>query len=333
MQIPGLSKKLTARDYSIAMTRNMQDMFTKLTDSMLFLIISFLPFKEAARTSVLSKRLRHIWRATKNIEFNERFFVKVGDSDENQESQRRVFIDFARNWIDNYQEPDIDEFQLTCLKPRDFREDMERCIAFAIRRNVKVLGLDFSDPTLGEDNLDNHAAAFDLPMNVYGHVVLESLKLFSCRFRGSLLINLGALKHVSLGWLQLSTSDIDALLVNCPLLESLTLSKCWDLEHLDIKGPNLRLRSLVVDKCSFTHDWYGIAAPNLRFLKYSGAVGVFEVEVSRNCMEEADLDFGLEDEFDEDAGFLLYKLLEQLYPIKVLTVSSYMLQVSTFFLF
>jgi hypothetical protein len=57
---------------------------------------------------------------------------------------------------------------------------MDRCIAFAIKRNVKELGLDFSDPAWGEDDLDSHAAVlFDLPLDVYRHAILESLKLFA----------------------------------------------------------------------------------------------------------------------------------------------------------
>ncbi|XP_062170572.1 putative F-box protein At3g29830 [Alnus glutinosa] len=309
------------------MDRNF-DMFMKLTDHILFIIISFLSFKEAARTCVLSKRWRHVWRATKRIEFDERFFVSVGESDESQETQRRVFIHFVRQWMENYREPNIESFQLTCLKPGDFRGEMELCIAFAIKRNVKVLGLDFSDPTWREDDLDHdHAALFDLPLNVYGHAVLESLKLFSCSFRLPEFMNFGALKDLSLGWLELRMSVIEAILVNCRLLESLSLNKCWNIEQLDIKGPNLRLRSLVIDKCKFLEGWYAIEAPNLRFLKYSGAVGFFEVEINRDCMEEADLDFGLEFEFNEALGDVLCGLLEQLYPIRILTVCSYMLQV------
>jgi hypothetical protein len=139
-----------------------------------------------------------------------------------------------------------------------------------------------------------------------------------------------ALKEVSFGWIDLRMSVIESILVNCQLLESLSLKKCWNLEHLDIKGLNLRLKSLVVDKCTFLEDWYAIEAPNLWFLKYFGVVGMFEIEINRSCMKEADLDFGLELEFDEAAGHVLYGLIEQLYPIMILTVCSYMLQFESF---
>jgi hypothetical protein len=303
-------------------------MFNKLTDYLLFIIVSLLPFKEAARTSVLSKRWRHVWRATKNIDFNERFFVRLGEPDEIQETHRLFFIHFFRQWMENYQEPLVENFQLTFTKPGIFRVDMDRCIAFAITRNVKFLAVDFSDPTWGEDDLDDHAALFDLPLIVYGNAALESLKLFSCSFRMSEFVNFGALKDVSLGWLELRMSAIEAILLNCPLLESLSLKKCWNIERLDIRAPNLQLRNLVIDKCKFLRDCYDIEAPNLRFFKYSGAVGFFAVEISGKFMEVADLDFGLEFEFDEAAGHILYQLIEHLWAIRILTVCSYMLQVS-----
>ena len=55
------------------------DYIEKLSDSLLILIISLLPFKESARTCILAKRWRYIWRASKNIEFDKRLIANVDD--------------------------------------------------------------------------------------------------------------------------------------------------------------------------------------------------------------------------------------------------------------
>ncbi|KAH7520352.1 hypothetical protein FEM48_Zijuj08G0134900 [Ziziphus jujuba var. spinosa] len=304
------------------------NMFDKLSDSLLFIILTFLPFKEAARTSILSKRWRHIWRATSNMEFNERFFVKPDDFGSNREIQRRVFIDFAKQWMESYQEPVVKNFSLTFSRPLDEPMVLDSCVRFALAHNVKELGLDFSDPQWEKHNLDCYTGrSYDLPLigSVYEHRVLESLKLFSCNFNLSGLCNLHSLRHLSLGWIGLNASNVKDLLVNCKLLESLSLVSCHGLDYLQIEGQSLQLKSLVIDSCEITSKWLLIEAPKLRCLKFVGWIGIFEILV-KNCMEEAYLDFGYEYEFGE-LGEILYKLLDDLYPVKVLTVCSYMLQV------
>ncbi|KAK9933118.1 hypothetical protein M0R45_020326 [Rubus argutus] len=302
------------------------DMISYLPDHLLIIIISFLTFQEAARTSVLSRRWAHIWRSTRNLDFNERFFFNI---DADREVRRRVFVKFVENWIDNYQEPVLDKLCITFSRPRDFHVVVEECIEFAVSRGVKVLGLDFSDPSWGDKDLlgKNLAPSFDLPQVVYEHRVLESLTLFSCNFNVSEIINLRLLKNISLGWIELRLPSLPALLVNCPLLESLSLKNCWNADGLRVYGKDLRLRSLVVDKFIMSENPYiELEAPNLKYLKYSGSMAVFGVNGTRE-LEEAYLEFGLESEGYIAMGDRLYQLLHQLPTARVLTVCTYMLQV------
>ncbi|KAK9913256.1 hypothetical protein M0R45_037078 [Rubus argutus] len=302
------------------------DMISCLPDHLLILIISFLAFQEAARTSVLSRRWRHIWLSTRNLDFNERFFFNI---DADRDEQRRVFVNFVQNWIDNYQEPVLDKLCITFSRPRDFHVVVEECIRFAVSRGVKVLGLDFSDPSWGDQELlrKNLEPSFDLPQVVYENSVLESLTLFSCNFNVSEIINLRLLTNISLGWMELRLPSLCALLVNCPLLESLSLKNCWNADGLRVCGQDLSLRSLVVDKFIMSENPYiELEAPNLKYLKYSGPMAVFDVNRTRE-LEEAYLEFGLQSQGDISMGDRLYQLLHQLPTARVLTVCTYMLQV------
>ncbi|KAJ7960724.1 F-box protein [Quillaja saponaria] len=301
------------------------DMFTMLPDYMLFLIISFLPFKEAAKTSILSKRWRHVWRATRNIEFNESFLVKLDEPEENRAIQRQSFINLMWQWLEKYQEPIVDKFFLQFSSPQNFRGIIEGCIAFSIQHDVKYLGLDFSDPTWDESIMDvYHDAQFDLPPFVYIQSSLESLKLFSCSFSMPEFMSFSALKEVSFGWIEVRISFVRTLFENCKMLESLSLKNCWNLDHFYLTGEKSRLKRLILDKCQLENEWVGIKAPNLRFFKYSGKACPFDVKVGC-CLEEVDVDFGFEDEFIP-FGQYLYNLLENLHSSRVLTVCSYTLQ-------
>lgn len=306
-----------------------------LPDALLSIIVSSLPFKEAVRTSILSKRWMKIWQATKNIELQESFFVRPEESDQRiRDARRRVFIDFATNFIRDYEEPTIRKFALSFSNPRGggFVDEIEACIRFAVSRDVETLELDFSDATWSELDNDgeNHAEMFDLPPIVYGHENLRSLKLFSCRFRAAEFAKLRSLKHLCLGWNQVGIGEIRDLLRKCEMLESLRLKKCWNIAHLEIGGnDHLRLSSLAIENCNFLHDWISIEAPNLTYFRYFGSVGSFRMEVNR-CFEEADLGFHIEEDHDSsELANLLYVLLDSLYPAKVLSVCSSLLQVYT----
>ncbi|AES99383.1 putative F-box domain-containing protein [Medicago truncatula] len=58
------------------------DRFNLLHDSFLSIFVSSLPFKDAARTSILSKDWKKVCKLTRNIEFNELFFIKFDQTHE-----------------------------------------------------------------------------------------------------------------------------------------------------------------------------------------------------------------------------------------------------------
>ncbi|KAM7504155.1 hypothetical protein LguiB_003059 [Lonicera macranthoides] len=307
------------------MAKNKVDMFSNLLDSIIIIIISFLPFKEAARTSRLSKRWRHLWRSTKNIELDETLFVKnPQESLEIKENQRKLFLDFAHNWIQNYSGSTAHKFRLSFSKPNDCHfSNIQNFIQFAVTRKVKILELDFSDPMWNEVVVDNREPVIELPMCVYQHADLEAIKLVSCKFSVPEFGKFHVLKSVSLGWVQLTTSSLSALLSNCMLLEIFSLNECWDLGQITIYSSNLR--TLVIDKCSSLEHGVIIDAQNLSVFKYSGSLIAFDL-LDLDALVEADLDFGLQAEFSDQFGEILYGLLSQVLCVRVLSVCSYMLQ-------
>ncbi|KAK7320400.1 hypothetical protein VNO77_29832 [Canavalia gladiata] len=269
------------------------DFISLLPNSLLSTIISFLPFKEAVRTSVLSKNWLNICKSTTNIEFNELFFVKPNEPPEIRKAQRRTFLEFTRSWIVNHTGTLVDKFCLTLSMPQNVGDVIERCIAFATQHGVKELELDFSDPNWHQNKVHyyNHGAQFKLPEHVYWYTRLESLKLYSCSFVETEMVNFHALKQVYLGWMEVSVVAIKALLTNCKMLESLSMQRCWNFDSFDLgQEQNTRLRKLVLDKCLFLFVYFKVNAPNLKIFKYCGLMKFFIIEIDSLEMEEADMD-------------------------------------------
>ncbi|KAK2403877.1 putative F-box/LRR-repeat protein [Trifolium repens] len=302
------------------------DFFSLLPESLILVILSFLPFKEAvARTCVLNKKWLNIWQPGNNIDFNENFFVD-STSDEIKQAQRNVFINFITNWIAHFTNRGINKFSLIVSNPQTCRDTVERCVAFAMQRGVRDLNLDFSDPNWNENDLGDHEALFQLPSIVYQlGSSLESLKLYSCGFGVQDFFNFSALKDVSLGWIEVRTKTLETLLLTCPTIESLSLEKCWNSVNISLNDDQpVGLTRLVINNCD--SEYFIFNAPNLKYFKYSGAVFTSDIYVRPNVIEEVYIDFGQESEFDE-RGNELCKILIDFAAAKTLTVCSYLLQV------
>ncbi|RHN56990.1 putative F-box domain, leucine-rich repeat domain, L domain-containing protein [Medicago truncatula] len=308
------------------------DRFSLLHDSLLSIIVSSLPFKDAVKTSTLSKDWENVCKLTRNIEFNELFFIKFDQPHEIVHSQRMAFLDFMKKGIENHGENAIDKFSLTMSAHNVFSEDIDRCIRFAIRNEVKDLELDFTSPTWNKDEFyyNNFVASVDLSSYVYEYSGLQSLKLYSCDFSASEMVNFHSLKEISLGFMRVSICAIEALLTNCEMLESLNFYKCWSLDEFILKGEYLGLKKLVINRCHFKSSTFRINAPNLKVFDYHGSL--FDIDIQSPALDEVNLDFPLELGCQSHGSYYLHKLLKDLPSPRVMTVCSYWLQVLFFFL-
>src|ERR1044072_6351743 len=88
------------------------DRFSLLPHSLLSTIVSLIPFKEAVRTSILFKSWIDIFKCTSNIEFDEAFFVKEGQTYQIKQAQRKCFLEFVTLWIANHTETVVNKFSL-----------------------------------------------------------------------------------------------------------------------------------------------------------------------------------------------------------------------------
>ncbi|XP_075482783.1 F-box protein At3g62230-like [Primulina tabacum] len=305
------------------------DYFSYLPEAVILIIISFLPFRDAVRTSMLSRRWRHFWHAARNIDLDEKFFVRHGDSDENIALQRMEYMHFIHHWMGTFREPEVRRFRVVCssIAPGSaYVSDMQRCVVFVAGKCLKpiALDLDFSSPSWDVQNLDqNPQTIIQLPF-IEAHATLESLQLSACRFDFLQCNNFDALKNVHLGWIEVPGYNLNKFITMCPSLETLSLKRCWNVRDMIISAQ--RLKILVIDKC-MEPESITVDAPLLTTFKYYGLSTYMRMDYHKN-MEEAVFDYGLQSEVaDEGDGEMLYNLLLEIFSVRVLTICSYMLQV------
>ncbi|GAB2258661.1 hypothetical protein Droror1_Dr00014821 [Drosera rotundifolia] len=310
------------------MANSGEDFFARLPDCLLILIISFLPLKEAVRTSMLAKRWRQLWRFVPYMELDERHFTRLGAANQgnDQEEQLLQFFNFANTWIENYTNQTMDRFSLVFSRPHDYSEDMLCFIDFATRHGARNLELDFTGPAQGADVLpirpENIPVPFDLPDCVHWFESFNLLKLSACVFNVTSFVNLGTLRSLYLGWVEITSTLIRQIMESCTVLESLSLVKCYGETQFMIMSSGLR--RLVIDKCCDLLVLF-VWTPNLRSFKYSGTVVEFGI-VDFPELEEANVDLRLSPYFDDSNADRIASLLVHLRHAKTLSVCSYVTQ-------
>nr|XP_025677656.1 putative F-box/LRR-repeat protein At5g54820 isoform X3 [Arachis hypogaea] len=319
---------------TISRTRKMEgketDNISSLPEELLLNILSSLPFKEAAKTCILSKKWLKMWQSTNTVKNNQLDCKNIETYGAVEVRQRKAFKNFIKIWITLHKCYHLhDKFTLRVSPPSNCGDIVGAYVDFAVEDGVKDLELDFAELRSEDEHPEeNIHDAVEFPRGLYDnkklHQKLESLKLHSCSFAPGNFAKFVALKDVTLAWIPLKLESIRTLLSTCEWMESLSLKNCWDIESFDLE--KLELKKLVIDRCIIRMNYIGFEAPNLKVFKYCGSEPpLSEVNVVAGTIEEADLDLSPMDEFDE-CGNELQNFLQDFFAVNVLTVCSVILQ-------
>ncbi|CAH2046559.1 unnamed protein product [Thlaspi arvense] len=302
------------------------DMISNLPDELLVQIVSCLPFKECVRTSVLSKRWRYQYRETTNLGFKESDFVSPSLQDPDRIDARQRFVDFVFQWVGRVQNRVVESFELCLSSPRAYLAQVEALIAFAVRKQVKKLVLDFSSPTWRiSPSVPDHEVFVVVPESVYNLTSLESLTVSGCRgFDTKRFADPGIFKSLSFGWMRLL--DVEYLLSKAYRLVSLNINNCWELDIVGMEG---NLREVSIQNCKFPDVSLSFDLPRVDIFKYSGDIIYLRFNRMNTIIKEVHLDFQMlikeyEDPNDPNT------LCDHLYGLRsamTLTVCPYLLRV------
>ncbi|CAA7024402.1 unnamed protein product [Microthlaspi erraticum] len=125
------------------------DRVSNLPDELLYQILSFLPTKDAAVTSVLSKRWLNLWKFNPNLDIDDTLFLHPEDGKGERAEIRQSFVDFVDSVIARQGDSPIKKFSLKCITGVH-PDIVNRWICNVLKRGVSDLDLftDFSN----EDN-------------------------------------------------------------------------------------------------------------------------------------------------------------------------------------
>ncbi|KAG7553888.1 Leucine-rich repeat 2 [Arabidopsis suecica] len=282
------------------------DFINSMPDDILNHILSFIPTDLAMRTSVLSKRWRHVWYETPCLDIN---VCRLKDGATNQT-------------LTSYTAPKITSFKLLTSLDHNTAPEIDSWIEFAISRNVQNLSVFIRD--------FKYRKTYSFPVFFYLSSSLKQLTvtLDFCDMIPTCIVSWESLRNLSLRSCRISDESIHNILSGCPILESLTLDACSLLERLELsKAPSLK--RLDINR-EYRHTGpIAIVAPHIHYLRltYSSTPSTL-VDVSSLIEANLNIISSLLSPLTADRyQTMALEMLAKSHNVKRLTVGETLLQI------
>ncbi|AED90537.1 putative protein [Arabidopsis thaliana] len=220
------------------------DSISDLPDAVLQHIFSYIPTELAIRTSVLSKRWRHVWSETPHLSFE---WLKVSPK-------------LINKTLASYTASKIKSFHLcTRYSYEADTHHVNSSIEFAMSHNVDDLSLAFRrcSPFYNFDDC------------FYTNSSLKRVELRYVDLMPRCMVSWTSLKNLSLTDCTMSDESFLEILSGCPILESLSLKFCMSLKYLNL-SKSLRLTRLEIERISYIRApmlSMQIVAPYIHYLR------------------------------------------------------------------
>lgn len=253
------------------MAMELNDGISELPDHILHYILSFLPVKDAARTSILSKRWRNMWDSLPYLNFGSSFLKNVttlhGHRNRRQLKRNKISLKLVDEIILRRSRDNLHIERIYIHFPNQLHSRRKRLTRSPLNPKLKRWITCLATSSLRELYLSNYAwSHHNLPSSILSAKSLSVLSLrgFTLSFR---------IKFPSLRKLELIASVLDDdimknLFKGCPLLEDFSLDCCSEVEYIHVTGL-LNLKRLVL-KDVWELKKFEIDTPQVEFLRLKG---------------------------------------------------------------
>ncbi|KAL6654765.1 hypothetical protein ACP70R_008230 [Stipagrostis hirtigluma subsp. patula] len=204
-------------------------------------ILSRLPFKEAARTSLVSRRWRRLWRCYPKLILTRDTMLHGNTTNNNPTHIQVTFIGRVNSVVRQLKSATLSKFVVKFpLLQRDAHH-IDRWVSLSVESRARRIILDLCPET---EDIDRNDDMYNFP----------------CICSPVMIVGFTNLKKLGLHMVSIS-GDLQCLLPHCDVLEWLSLT-CCSLQNLSISRPLCRLRYLRVQHC--TLQKLDMQAPNLK---------------------------------------------------------------------
>ncbi|CAN4116346.1 unnamed protein product [Withania somnifera] len=238
-----------------------KDRISQLPDEILVYILSFLTVKEAADTSVLSRRWLSLCTCISRLDFEA---TKPLDEVASQskllhKGHMKKYMRWVNGTLQMCKGQKLDQFRIRFDLNKSAQHDIDKWLEFAFSRKVQILELDLNK--CEEDIRFYYSYSFPARILDLGDSADSSTSILVKK-------NFKSLKGLILKSVNVTGEVLEFFLHNCPFLETMVVHGSRTLVNLEVVGPSLKLRHLEIHYC-FEVESLKICDTNLITLKTS----------------------------------------------------------------
>ncbi|KAK9939993.1 hypothetical protein M0R45_016671 [Rubus argutus] len=229
------------------------DRISQLEDELLVSILSLLPLKKAAATSILSRRWRYAWASTLNLNFDpdEEMLGSLSyqSNPKIQEVERRKYVNWVNDVVERHRGSNVQHVRFSFDLDYKFSSHIDKWIQFAMKKGVQVLELDFLYNGVLFRGSGN---CYAFPHEVLGVKTGSASRPVCCdvpTLHPNMYSSFKTLRVLHFKAVAVDGGVLECILSNCPLLEQLSVFNSPNLAKLRVCGPSIALKYLVIEAC------------------------------------------------------------------------------------
>lgn len=286
----------------------MEDWINGLPDDILISILSRLKIREAASTSVVSRRWENLWKfCTGSLVFDSsKVALEIAVDSKLYESKRSDYVSWVNQVCESHKGPTIDEFRICFHLDRTYSRHISRWLRFAIAKHTRVLHLDFT---------------YFLGVGSFYDLYTFPRKYF-LRLQSRMgLSRIRHLKSLRFSSVNVNGEHIEFFLFNCPVLEEVCVEGSNHLVDLKVTGSSLRLKHLEIKLCH-SINLVEISASNLESLIYMNQIVRLHIKYAPRLVNVS-ICGGYTARIDEPITAALPPVSSYLFQLETLTLQLY----------